>query len=62
MKKYITKIILFFLLVACVDFAIGKGLDYCLNHLKGGEYYSLQYALETKKVAAACDNLLIYMF
>ena len=49
MKKYITKIILFFLLVACVDFAIGKGLDYCLNHLKGGEYYSLQYAMKETK-------------
>lgn len=49
MKKYLLYILLFFLLVAIVDVAVGKSLDYCLNHLKGGQYHSLQYAMKEAK-------------
>lgn len=49
MKKYLLYILLFFQLVAVVDVTVGKSLDYCLNHLKGGEYHSLQYAMRETK-------------
>jgi|GEM_PF-3934634 hypothetical protein len=45
MKKYLTGIVLFFLLVAVADICAGKVMDYCLNHLKGGQYHSLEYAM-----------------
>lgn len=49
MKKYLTGIVLFFLLVAVADICAGKVMDYCLNHLKGGQYHSLEYAMKETK-------------
>lgn len=49
MKRFVLRTILFFVLVAAVDWVAGKGFDYCLNHLKGGQYHSLQYAMKETK-------------
>lgn len=49
MKRFILYILLFFALIAVVDWGAGKGFDYCLNHLKGGQYHSLQYAMKETK-------------
>ncbi len=49
MRKFILRVLLFFALVAVVDVIIGKGFDYCLGHLKGGQYQSLQYAMKETK-------------
>ncbi len=46
MKKYLFYILLFFLLVAVVDVTFGKAMDYYMDHLKGGQYYNLQYAMK----------------
>lgn len=40
---------LFLVLVIVVDWAVGRTMDYCLNHLKGGQYHSLQYAMKETK-------------
>lgn len=37
MKPYLLKIILFFAIVAVIDFGFGKGMDYMYIHAKGGE-------------------------
>lgn len=42
MKKFIVNILLFFLIVAAIDFAIGKLGDYLLTHAKGGKTRALE--------------------
>lgn len=37
MKLYLLKIILFFVIVAIIDFGFGKGMDYMYTRAKGGE-------------------------
>lgn len=49
MKRFILHILLFFAIVVVVDWGVGKGFDYCLNHLKGGQYHSLEYAMKETK-------------
>lgn len=45
MKKYIAKILLFFIIVALIDVAFGMGCDYLYKNSKGGDTYKINYAI-----------------
>lgn len=55
MRRYITKILLFFLLVAALDFVFGKVCNYMFSHPKGGETKALQYLVND------CDKDILIM-
>lgn len=46
MKKYLIKIVMFFAIVAVVDFAFGKVCDYLRDHTKGGFSGNVHYVCE----------------
>lgn len=45
MKKFILKVILFFAIVAVIDFVFGKCCDYLYEHSTGGDTYRIHYAI-----------------
>ena len=45
MKKYLAKILLFFIIVALIDVAFGMGCDYLYKNSKGGDTYKINYAI-----------------
>ncbi len=45
MKKYIAKILLFFIIVTLIDVVFGKGCDYLYKNSKGGDTYKINYAI-----------------
>ena len=55
MRRYITKILLFFLLVAALDLVFGKVCNYMFSHPKGGETKVLQYLVND------CDKDILIM-
>lgn len=55
MKKYLIKIVLFFAIVAVVDFGFGKVGDYLRDHTKGGVSEKVRYICEQ------CDEDIIMM-
>lgn len=55
MKKYLIRIILFFFIVAIVDYGYGKMCDYLRDHTKGGVSGNIRYICEQ------CDEDIIMM-
>lgn len=55
MKKYISKIVLFFAVVAIVDFGYGKVCDYLRDNAKGG------YAAKMHYICEQCDENIVMM-
>lgn len=54
MKKFIIRVILFFVIVAVIDIVFGKCCDYLYEHSKGGDTYKINYA-----VSEGCSDVLI---
>lgn len=49
MKKFICKIVAFFLLVVVVDLLFGVVCSYLYNHTKGGQYWKVRYSCEEQQ-------------
>lgn len=45
MKKFIAHTLLFFFIVAVIDFVFGQGCDYLFEHSKGGDTYRINHAI-----------------
>lgn len=54
MAKFIQKVLLFFALIAIIDFACGFGFNYLKSHAKGGDTQKNYYISEQ-----CCDDILI---
>lgn len=54
MKKFILRVILFFVIIAVIDIGFGMCCDYLYSHSKGGDTYKINYA-----ISAGCPEVLI---
>lgn len=54
MKKFLVRILIFFVAVAIIDYLFGRFCDYLYSNSKGGDTYKINYA-----ISEACPDVLI---